>query len=92
MPQAKIGVIGGTGLYQIEGMTDIEEINLDTPFGKPSDSLIIGKLNGCKHRLLAPPWPRPSHPARRSPLPCQYLCSEIPGCGAYHGHQFLRQF
>ncbi len=46
MPQAKIGVIGGTGLYQIEGMTDIKEISLDTPFGKPSDSLILGKLNG----------------------------------------------
>lgn len=46
MPQAKIGVIGGTGLYQIEGMTDVKEINQDTPFGKPSDNIIIGKLNG----------------------------------------------
>ena len=44
MPQAKIGVIGGSGLYDIEGLTDIEEVNLDTPFGKPSDSIIIGKL------------------------------------------------
>jgi 5'-methylthioadenosine phosphorylase len=44
MPQAKIGVIGGTGLYDIEGLTDIEEINIDTPFGKPSDSIIIGRL------------------------------------------------
>ncbi len=46
MPQARIGVIGGTGLYQIEGMTDIEELNLDTPFGKPSDSIVFGNLNG----------------------------------------------
>ncbi len=46
MPQAKIGVIGGTGLYDIEGMTDIEEVNIDTPFGKPSDAIIIGKLEG----------------------------------------------
>ncbi len=46
MPQANIGVIGGTGLYQIEGMTDIREINLDTPFGKPSDEIIVGQLNG----------------------------------------------
>ena len=48
MPQrrAKIGVIGGTGLYEIEGMTNIENVYLDTPFGKPSDSLTIGKLNG----------------------------------------------
>ena len=46
MPQAKIGVIGGTGLYDIEGMTDIEEVNIDTPFGKPSDAITIGKLEG----------------------------------------------
>jgi len=46
MPQATIGVIGGTGLYQIEGMTDIQELNLDTPFGKPSDIIVLGKLNG----------------------------------------------
>ncbi len=46
MPQAKIAVIGGTGLYDIEGMTDIEEVALDTPFGKPSDTIIIGKLEG----------------------------------------------
>jgi len=46
MPQAKIGVIGGTGLYDIEGMTDVECFNLNTPFGKPSDSIVIGKLDG----------------------------------------------
>ncbi len=44
MPQAKIGVIGGTGLYDIEGLTDIEQVNIDTPFGKPSDAITIGKL------------------------------------------------
>ncbi len=44
MPQAKIGVIGGTGLYDIEGLTDIEEVSIDTPFGKPSDSIIVGRL------------------------------------------------
>ena len=46
MPQAKIGVIGGTGLYDIEGMTDIEEIDINTPFGKPSDSIVVGRLEG----------------------------------------------
>ena len=46
MPQAKIGVIGGSGLYDIAGLTDIEEIDLDTPFGKPSDAITIGKLEG----------------------------------------------
>ena len=46
MPQAKIGVIGGTGLYDIEGLTDIEEVDINTPFGKPSDTIIIGRLEG----------------------------------------------
>jgi len=46
MPQAKIGVIGGTGLYDIEGLTSIKEVNIDTPFGKPSDTIITGKLGG----------------------------------------------
>ncbi len=46
MPQAKIGVIGGTGLYDIEGLTDISEVSLDTPFGKPSDVIVVGRLEG----------------------------------------------
>ena len=46
MLKAKIGVIGGTGLYDIEGLKDIEEVNIDTPFGKPSDSIIVGRLGG----------------------------------------------
>jgi len=46
MPQAKIGVIGGTGLYDIEGLADIEEVEIDTPFGKPSDAITIGRLEG----------------------------------------------
>ena len=46
MPQAKIGVIGGTGLYDIEGMSDIEEVDIATPFGKPSDTIVVGNLEG----------------------------------------------
>ena len=46
MPQAKVGVIGGTGLYDVEGLVDVEEVRLDTPFGKPSDGIITGKLEG----------------------------------------------
>ena len=65
MPQAKakIGVIGGTGLYQIEGLTDIEEVNIDTPFGKPSDSIIISRLGGVGIAFL----PRHGRGHRLSP-------------------------
>jgi len=41
-----IGIIGGTGLYQMEGFTDVREVALDTPFGPPSDSLMVGQLEG----------------------------------------------
>jgi 5'-methylthioadenosine phosphorylase len=45
-PRAKLAVIGGTGLYDIEGLTGITELSPDTPFGKPSDTIIVGKLGG----------------------------------------------
>jgi len=46
MPQAKIAVIGGSGLYEIEGLAGIEEVDINTPFGKPSDKILVGKLEG----------------------------------------------
>jgi 5'-methylthioadenosine phosphorylase len=45
-PKVKIAVIGGTGLENIEGLTDIQQVNIDTPFGKPSDAITIGKVEG----------------------------------------------
>lgn len=51
-PQAKIAVIGGTGLYEIEGLTEIEEVNPDTPYGAPSDIIIIGTLSGTMVAFL----------------------------------------
>ncbi|GER86382.1 S-methyl-5'-thioadenosine phosphorylase [Dictyobacter vulcani] len=52
MPQAKIGVIGGSGLYQMENMTDVEEIRIQTPFGDPSDVITIGKVSGVEMAFL----------------------------------------
>lgn len=53
MPEAKIGVIGGSGLYDMEeGLTEIEEVSLKTPFGKPSDSITIGSLEGVRMAFL----------------------------------------
>jgi 5'-methylthioadenosine phosphorylase len=42
--KAKIGVIGGSGLYDMEGLTAKKELEIDTPFGRPSDTITIGKL------------------------------------------------
>jgi len=52
MAEAKFGVIGGTGLYQIEGLTDVQDIKVKTPFGDPSDAIAIGKLEGVEVAFL----------------------------------------
>ncbi len=52
MPHATIGVIGGSGLYRMEGMTDIEEVAIQTPFGDPSDIITVGKVEGVSMAFL----------------------------------------
>lgn len=49
----KIGIIGGSGLYQMESLTEVEEIKIDTPFGAPSDAIIVGKIEGTPVAFLA---------------------------------------
>ncbi len=49
----KIGVIGGSGIYSMEQLDDIEEIEIKTPFGYPSDKLLVGKVNGIDVIFLA---------------------------------------
>lgn len=46
MSEPAIGIIGGSGLYQIEGLENAEEITVETPFGPPSDALVKGVLGG----------------------------------------------
>ena len=52
MAEARIGVIGGTGLYHIEGLTDVQEVKLNTPFGEPSDAITVGTLEGAQIAFL----------------------------------------
>jgi 5'-methylthioadenosine phosphorylase len=51
--RVRIGVIGGSGVYQIEALTDVEEIVLETPFGSPSDAYLVGTLAGQRVAFLA---------------------------------------
>lgn len=53
MQQTKIGVIGGSGLYQMEGLTDVSEVRVQTPFGDPSDAILVGCLGGVPVAFLA---------------------------------------
>jgi 5'-methylthioadenosine phosphorylase len=53
MAQAKIGIIGGSGLYKMEALKDVEELQIETPFGSPSDAVILGTLDGTRVAFLA---------------------------------------
>jgi 5'-methylthioadenosine phosphorylase len=58
----KLGIIGGSGLYELEGLSNVSEVAIETPFGKPSDAYVQGTLDGIDviflprhgrgHRLL----------------------------------------
>jgi len=62
MAKAVIGIMGGTGIYEMEGITDLREERVTTPFGDPSDAYLLGRLDehpvaflarhGRGHRLL----------------------------------------
>ncbi len=53
MAQAEIGIIGGSGLYSMPGLNEVREVKLETPFGAPSDSYVLGTLEGRKVAFLA---------------------------------------
>jgi 5'-methylthioadenosine phosphorylase len=53
MEPVKIGIIGGSGLYQMPGLTDVEERTIETPFGSPSEAIVIGRLSGVPVAFLS---------------------------------------
>ncbi|MEM6255154.1 MAG: S-methyl-5'-thioadenosine phosphorylase [Cyanobacteria bacterium P01_D01_bin.156] len=85
MAQADIGIIGGSGLYKMDALTDIEEVTIDTPFGAPSDAFICGKLDGTPvvflarhgrgHRLLPTELPFQANIYAMKTLGVKYLIS-----------------
>ncbi|NEP79157.1 MAG: S-methyl-5'-thioadenosine phosphorylase [Okeania sp. SIO3C4] len=78
MTKVKIGIIGGSGLYKMEALTDVEEIRVDTPFGSPSDAFIVGTLEGTKVAFL------PRHDRNHALLP-----SELPFRANIYGMKSL---
>lgn len=78
MKQSVIGVIGGSGLYDMEDLTDVREVSLNTPFGTPSDVFITGVLDDVKMVFL------PRHGRGHRLLP-----SEVPYRANIHGMKQL---
>jgi 5'-methylthioadenosine phosphorylase len=63
-----IGIVGGSGLYALDGLTNVRELDIDTPFGRPSDRLVTGELGGTKLVFL----PRHGRGHRLSPTEVPY--------------------
>jgi len=53
LPQAEIGIIGGSGLYAMPGLSKVREVRIKTPFGDPSDAYVLGALEGRQVAFLA---------------------------------------
>src|SRR3990167_8979829 len=53
MQKTRIGVIGGSGLYQMDALKDVQEHEIDTPFGQPSDVVVTGQVEGIAVAFLA---------------------------------------
>ncbi|HJX29569.1 MAG TPA: S-methyl-5'-thioadenosine phosphorylase [Thermoanaerobaculia bacterium] len=68
MSDIRIGVVGGSGLYAMEGLKVIEERRIDTPFGQPSDAYVIGELDGRRIAFL----PRHGRGHRLTPTELNY--------------------
>jgi 5'-methylthioadenosine phosphorylase len=52
MSEKMVGVLGGSGLYEMEGLIEVQAVSLKTPFGDPSDSYVVGRLEGVKVAFL----------------------------------------
>ena len=63
-----LGILGGSGLYDIEGLENAEWIEIDTPWGKPSDAILFAELDGVKLRFL----PRHGRGHKHSPTSVNY--------------------
>jgi 5'-methylthioadenosine phosphorylase len=52
-PRASVGILGGTGLYEVDGLAEVQKIRLQTPFGDPSDPFVVGALEGKRVAFLS---------------------------------------
>ena len=85
MAEAKIGIIGGSGLYKMEALKDVKEVQISTPFGSPSDALIVGTLaetsvaflarHGRNHTLLPSEVPYRANIYAMKQLGVEYIIS-----------------
>jgi 5'-methylthioadenosine phosphorylase len=68
MSEIAVAVIGGSGVYDVQALADVEEIRMETPFGRPSDAIVAGTLHGARVAFL----PRHGRGHRLSPSEVPY--------------------
>ncbi len=71
-----LAIIGGSGLYNMSGLTDSIEYNIETPFGKPSAPIVVGTLEGKRIAFLARHGIGHHIMPTECSLPSQHLCVE----------------
>ena len=91
MTTIDLAIIGGSGLYDMDGLTDVTTMDLDTPFGKPSDAITVGTLAGRRvaflprhgrgHRLTPSEVPYRANIAALKSLGCKYIVA-VSACGS----------
>lgn len=79
MDPVTIGVIGGSGLYEMEGLTEVSEVTPDTPFGKPSDAITLATLAG--HRIAFLPRHGRGHRLLPTEVPSRANIAALKGLG-----------
>ncbi|MEA3406771.1 MAG: S-methyl-5'-thioadenosine phosphorylase [Chloroflexota bacterium] len=82
MRQAKVGIIGGSGLYTMEGLRNVEKLTLSTPFGPPSDDIVVGDLDGVPTAFL--PRHGAGHRISPSELPARANVWAMKSLGVTH--------
>ena len=82
-----LGILGGSGFYEIDGLEEVETIEMVTPFGSPSAPVVTGQLNGKPVAFISRHGNGHQFFSLRNQLPREYLCAEIVGSRAADQHQ-----
>jgi len=88
MSEIELAVIGGSGLYDMSGLSDVESIHIDTPFGNPSDDILLGTLHDRRVAFL----PRHGRGHTLTPSEVPYRATQDVGrevCRFGHGLRLL---
>ena len=83
MTEARLAFIGGSGLYEMSGLSEVEEIDVETPFGAPERPVGCRDTRGDPGSIHPPSRPRAQNPALEHTRQGKHLCLEDSGSGTH---------